>query len=95
MALGDFFDAEVGIAVAATALATSPQVRNTVRRGMVFGLAGMFKAGDVLGSAARGMAQSAQETAQRGAGVARDATADARTGGRQPRGAPPAGGAQA
>jgi hypothetical protein len=78
MAVEDFFDAEVGIAVAVTALATSPQVRNAVRRGLVFGLAGLLRAGDTLGSAAQGMAQSAQETTQLGASLARDTAAEAK-----------------
>jgi hypothetical protein len=46
MALEDFVDSEVGIAVAATAVVLSPQVRGFLRRGAVYGLAGLMKAGD-------------------------------------------------
>lgn len=92
MAIEDFFDAEVGIAVAVTALATSPQVRNTVRRGVVYGLAGILRAGDAMGAAARGVAQTAQETAQSGGSVARDIP---EAGARQRKGATRATGSQA
>jgi len=60
MALDDFVDPEVGIAVAATALAFSPRVRNVVRRGLVVGLAGVMKAADSVGGAARNVAGEAQ-----------------------------------
>jgi len=38
MALDDFVESEVGIAVAATVLLVSPEVRNLVGRGLVYGL---------------------------------------------------------
>ena len=66
MALDDFLDPEVGIAVAATALVASPPVRNVVRRGLVYGLATMMRAGDAVSTAARGVAESAQQTAATG-----------------------------
>ncbi|HEU4974866.1 MAG TPA: hypothetical protein VFT50_07215 [Baekduia sp.] len=53
MALDDFLDSEVGIAAAATAIALSPRVRHTIRRGAVLGLAGAMKAADAVGSGAR------------------------------------------
>jgi hypothetical protein len=56
-------DREVGVAVAATAVALSPRAREVVRKGAVYGLAGVFKAGDVVFSTARGAARGA------GAGV--------------------------
>jgi nucleoside phosphorylase len=51
-----FFESEVGVAVAATAALASPRVRAVMRRGAVYGLAGVLKAGDMVGSAARGVA---------------------------------------
>ncbi|HLJ66449.1 MAG TPA: hypothetical protein VKX16_03715 [Chloroflexota bacterium] len=77
MALEDFVEPEVGIAVAVTALAASPQVRNTVRRGLVVGLAGLMRAGDALSGAARGAAASAQQAAASAGSVAQDARAQA------------------
>jgi hypothetical protein len=62
MALDDFANTEVGIAVAATAMICSPRVRNAVRRGLVLGLAGVMKAADSVGDAARNVAGEAQNT---------------------------------
>jgi hypothetical protein len=56
MALDDFLDSEVAIAVAATAVALSPRARRLVRRGAVYGVAGALKATDVVTAAARGVA---------------------------------------
>jgi hypothetical protein len=52
---------EVAMAVAATAAAMSPRAREAVRKGAVYGLAGMLKAGDVVVGTARGAARGAQE----------------------------------
>jgi hypothetical protein len=62
MALDDFANTEVGIAVAATAMICSPRVRNAVRRGLVLGLAGVMRAADSVGDAARNVAGEAQNT---------------------------------
>ena len=56
MALDDYLESEVAIAVAATAVALSPRVRRLVRRGAVYGVAGALKATDVVTAAARGVA---------------------------------------
>ncbi|MBV9279583.1 MAG: hypothetical protein JOZ41_05840, partial [Chloroflexi bacterium] len=45
MALEDYFESEVGIAVAATAVLLSPRVRGLVRKGVVTALAGAIRAG--------------------------------------------------
>jgi hypothetical protein len=49
-------------AVAATAAALSPQVRKVARKGAVYGLAGVLRAGDVVVAAARGAAHAARST---------------------------------
>jgi hypothetical protein len=46
-----------------TAAVVSPPVRNAVRRGLVYGLAGLLMAGDKIAAAARDVAQSAQQAA--------------------------------
>jgi hypothetical protein len=56
MALDDYLDSEVAVAVAATAVALSPRVRRVLRRGAVYGVAGALKATDVVTAAARGVA---------------------------------------
>jgi hypothetical protein len=52
---------EVGAAVLATAAVLSPRVRNVARQGVVYGLAGAMKAGDVVLATARGAAHGVQE----------------------------------
>jgi hypothetical protein len=59
MALDDYFDSEVVVAVAATAAALSPGFRRVLRRGAVYGVAGVLKATDVATAAARGVARGA------------------------------------
>ena len=63
MALDDYLEPEVAIAVAVTAAVASPPVRKVLRRGLVYGLAGLLVAGDKLSAAAREIAHSAQQTA--------------------------------
>ena len=69
------FDREVAIAVAATATAMSPKARETVRKGAVYGLAGVLKAGDAVVAGARGAARGAAEgvTSHDGAGAGQPA----------------------
>ena len=61
MALEDFMEPEVGVAVAITAAVASPQVRNVLRRGAVYGLAGLLMAGDAVSSLAQGVKRGAQK----------------------------------
>jgi len=63
MALDDFLEPEVAIAVAVTAAVSAPPVRKVLRRGVVYGLAGLLAAGDKVSSAAREIAQKAQQAA--------------------------------
>jgi len=60
MAVQDFLESEVAVAVAVTAAALSPRVRGVVRRGLVYGVAGVLKAGDALSSAVQSAAAAAQ-----------------------------------
>jgi len=73
MALDEFFEPEVAVAVAVTAAVTSPPVRKVLRRGLVYGLAGLLTAGDKITAAARSVAQNVQpifDEARHGNGVA-------------------------
>jgi hypothetical protein len=78
VALDDFLESEVAIAVAATATLLSPRVRRVLRRGAVYGLAGAFIAGDAVASAARGAGRGAQQAASSAGGAARSAAERAR-----------------
>jgi hypothetical protein len=48
MDFDDYLEPEVGIAVAVTAAVASPPVRRVIRRGVVYGLAGLLLARDKL-----------------------------------------------
>ena len=74
MALEDFLDSEVAVAVAATAALTSPRGRAVLRRGAVYGLAGLLTAGDMVSSFARGAARGAQQTASSATARVQEAT---------------------
>jgi hypothetical protein len=62
MALDDFLEPEVAVAVAVTAAVASPPVRRALRKGLVYGLAGLLMAGDRITSATREIVRSAQQT---------------------------------
>ncbi len=81
MALEDYLESEVVVAVAATAAVFSPRVRKVLRRGAVYGLAGVLMAGDAVSSAARNVAPGVQQAAATAAvtvqGAAQQAAATA------------------
>lgn len=63
MAVEDFLESEVAVAVAVTAAVLSPRVRGVLRRGLVYGVAGVLKASDALSSAVQSAATAAQQAA--------------------------------
>ena len=63
MELEDFTEPEVLTAVALVAIAASPAARRVVRRGAVYGLAGLMIAADAVRSVATGVAQGARSLA--------------------------------
>jgi hypothetical protein len=63
MALEDYMEPEVGVAVALTAAIASPGVRNVLRRGAVYGLAGILMAGDAVSTLAQGVKRGVQQAA--------------------------------
>ena len=70
MALDDYLESEVVVAVAATAAIMSPRARKLLRRGAVYGLAGVLMAGDAVSSAARNITPGVQQAATAAAGTA-------------------------
>ncbi len=64
MALKDYTDSHVAVAVAATAMVCSPRMREMLRRGAVHGVAGALMAGDGGGSFARGVGRCAPRAAR-------------------------------
>jgi hypothetical protein len=61
MALEDWLESEVAVAVAATTVVLSPKARRVVRRGAVYAVAGALKASDLVAAAVRGVAQGVSE----------------------------------
>ena len=78
MALEDYLESEVVVAVAATAAILSPQARKVLRRGAVYGVAGALMAGDAVSSAVRNAAPGVQQAAASAASVVEDAAQRAR-----------------
>jgi hypothetical protein len=60
MAADDFLEPEVGVAAAATAALLSPGVRGVMRKGLVYGTAGVMTAGDAVVSVAKGAGRGVQ-----------------------------------
>ena len=61
MALEDYLEPEVAIAVAVTAAVASPPVRKALRKAAVYGLAGLMTAGDRIAAIGHGIAETAQQ----------------------------------
>jgi hypothetical protein len=78
MALEDYLESEVVVAVAATAAILSPRARKVLRRGAVYGVAGALMAGDAVSSVVRSAAPGAQQAAASAASVVEDAAQRAR-----------------
>lgn len=63
MAIEDYLEPEVGVAVAVSAVIFSPPVRRVARRGAVYGLAGIMLVGDALASLAGGVGRGVRQVA--------------------------------
>lgn len=63
MALEDYLEPEVAVAAAVTAAIFSPKARSWLRRGLVYGTAGVLIAGDTLAGLARNVSQGIQRAA--------------------------------
>jgi hypothetical protein len=79
MELDDFAQPEIGVAVAVTAMAASPSVRKTLRRGAAYGLAGVLLAGDAAHRFVNAIANGARRATPHG--VAEDAATSAEVAG--------------
>jgi len=78
VALDDLLSSESAFVAAVTAAVLSPKTRDTMRKGAVYGLAGVLKAGDVVAGAARGAVRGVrgdEAAASDGAARAADAAA--------------------
>ncbi len=59
MALEDFLEPEVAVTAVVTAAIFSPRARKLIRRGAVYGMAGLLIAGDAVASFANSVKQGA------------------------------------
>ncbi len=60
MAFDDYLEPEVAVAAAAAAIVFSPRGRSVLRKGLVYGLAGVIAAGDALSTAGQTIGRSVQ-----------------------------------
>ncbi|GCE07394.1 hypothetical protein [Dictyobacter aurantiacus] len=58
----DFVEPEIAVTAAITAAICSPGARKAMRKGLVYGIAGVLTAGDVVTSFARSMRQGVEQT---------------------------------
>lgn len=76
MELDDLASTESAFVAATTATILSPRVRGVLRRGAVYGVAGVLKAGDVVAGAARGAARGMRDGSATAAAGAHAPAAD-------------------
>lgn len=83
MALDDYFEPEVAVTAVVTAALFSPRARKLIRRGAVYGMAGLLRAGDAVtafaGSVKQGVQEARNSTAQHAPHTAHQAKAEAVT----------------
>ncbi len=58
---GDFVEPEIAVTAAVTATLFSPRARKLIRKGLVYGMAGVLTAGDTLATFAKSVGQGMQQ----------------------------------
>jgi hypothetical protein len=66
--VADLFDKEVVMAVGATAALMSERARRVLRRGAVYGIAGVMSAGEAVASAAKSVGRDGDRVSSNGHG---------------------------
>lgn len=64
MKFENFMEPEIAVTAAVAAAITSPRARKVMRKGLVYGMAGMLAAGDVLASFGRSVGQGMQRAGE-------------------------------
>ncbi|MEO7018530.1 MAG: hypothetical protein ABI234_00070 [Ktedonobacteraceae bacterium] len=59
---GDFVEPEIAVTAAVTAALFSPRTRKVIRKGLVYGMAGILTAGETLTSLAKSVGQGMHQT---------------------------------
>ncbi len=78
MALEDSLEPEIAVTAAVVATASSPKVCGWIRRGLVYGTAGVWIAGDAATSVARNVGQGIQQVGAAAANSAQNAANQAK-----------------
>lgn len=86
MALDDFVEPEVAVAAAVTAAIFSPRARKVMRKGLVYGMAGILAAGDAVTTFARSVGQGVRQAGEAAAHAAQGTVSQAKEGERSPEG---------
>jgi len=66
MEFEDFAEPEIAVTAAVAAAIFSPRARQVMRKGLVYGMAGMLAAGDIVTSFTRSVGQGVQQAGQAG-----------------------------
>lgn len=64
MEIEDFAEPEIAVTAAVAAAIFSPRARKVMRKGLVYGMAGVLAAGDVVTSFARSIGQGVQQAGE-------------------------------
>jgi hypothetical protein len=80
MALEDYMEPEIAVTAAVTAAVFSPRARRVIRRGAVYGLAGVLVAGDTIASFSRNVRQGIQEASTAAVQATRRTVEEAKAG---------------
>jgi hypothetical protein len=83
MALEDYLEPEVAVTAVVTAAVFSPRARKLIRRGAVYGLAGILMAGDAIASFTRGVSQGVEEAGASASKAVQNAANQAKTAARE------------
>ena len=80
MAFEDYMEPEIAVTAAVTAAVLSPQGRRVIRRGAVYGLAGMIVVGDAVTSFSRNVRDSFQKASNAAVQATRRTVEEAKAG---------------
>jgi len=80
MALEDYLEPEIAVTAAVTAAVLSPRTRRIIRRGAVYGLAGVLVAGDAIASFSRNVRHGIQEASTTAVEATRHTVEEAKAG---------------
>jgi hypothetical protein len=78
MAIEDYLEPEIAVTAVVVAAVFSPGARRLIRRGAVYGMAGVLIAGDAVTSVAKSFGRGVQQAGVAAAGAAQNAASQAK-----------------